>query len=213
MRGELIYYQSCHVMSCHVIYDRIMRMIWYKKGGTMYGLVNNAFVDYAVSQIGELRWREICGEKDLQQVPYQNMEAYPDQETLALVVAISETLQVSIESCLKNLGEFWIKYVTNSPYSPMITKSGNTMKALMQNLDSLHTRLSLSFNELQAPSFWVSEVSEVEFNLYYLSEREGLNSFVEGLLRGLSNYFGIKIDISVPTQGENGETLWRIKTL
>lgn len=178
----------------------------------MYGLVNNAFVEYAVNKIGLSNWQKICNDKGFQQVPFQNLDSYSDESTVGIVVALSKEMGVSVDECLKELGEYWIEFALKSPYSVMITNSGNTLKALIQNLDSLHTRLSLTFTELKAPSFWVSEINQEEFNLHYSSEREGLNSFVEGLLVGLSNQFQTSIEMSKPQIGDSRETLWRIKT-
>ena len=64
------------------------------------------------------------------------------------------------------------------------------MLEFLGNLNALHDRISTTFLDYQPPEFRVSQFENNRMDVEYISHREGLNSFVAGLLIALSNRFG-----------------------
>ena len=62
-------------------------------------------------------------------------------------------------------------------------------------LNELHTRLALSFPELQPPSFEVLEDTPEHILLQYDTFRPALAPFVVGLLHGLAGMVGTPIEV------------------
>ncbi|MEO1186428.1 MAG: heme NO-binding domain-containing protein, partial [Cyanobacteria bacterium J06636_27] len=63
-------------------------------------------------------------------------------------------------------------------------------------LDSLHSRVGVSFPKLQPPSFEAEELEDDTLNLQYHSTREGLAPMVVGLVKGLGKRFDTEVDIT-----------------
>ena len=63
------------------------------------------------------------------------------------------------------------------------------MLEFLNNLNALHDRISTTFLDYQPPEFRVSALKNSRMSVEYISHREGLNSFVAGLLVALSERF------------------------
>jgi guanylate cyclase soluble subunit beta len=69
------------------------------------------------------------------------------------------------------------------------------MLEFLENLNELHDRISTTFLEYEPPEFRVSELQKNRMEVEYISHREGLNSFVSGLLVALSERFNEPMSI------------------
>ncbi|KAK3803114.1 hypothetical protein RRG08_028034 [Elysia crispata] len=78
---------------------------------------------------------------------------YDDTQTFSLVGAVSDTLGVPVEAVLEIFGEFFFDYCLRHGYDKMLRTLGSDIKSFIQNLDSLHSLLALSYKGISAPSF------------------------------------------------------------
>ena len=60
---------------------------------------------------------------------------------------------IGAESVLEAFGDYFIKYVLENGYDTMLRTLGDTFESFIQNLDSLHSMLKLTYSKLSAPSF------------------------------------------------------------
>lgn len=162
----------------------------------MYGLVNKAIEDLAISTGGEETWRRIKEEAGVDVVAFVSMDAYDDELTYRLVGAASRVLDVPAEEILASFGRHWVLYTAREGYGPLLDRAGSSIGELLTNLDALHTRVGLTMPALRPPSFQVDVVDDATFLVRYYSERTGLAPMVVGLLEGVGKRFGHEVVVT-----------------
>jgi hypothetical protein len=163
----------------------------------MYGLINKAVEGLVRSKFGDETWARIRTRAGLPDEPFLSMEQYADKTTYDLVAAASLELGVPAEAILEEFGLYWIRYTAEAGYGELMKSAGRTLPEFLRNLDQMHTRVKLSFPQLQPPSFAVTEETATSLTLHYYSERAGLAPLVVGLLKGLGERFRLALEIRV----------------
>lgn len=162
----------------------------------MYGLVNQAIEDLVRTTHGDDTWEEVKRKAGVDVDTFISMEPYPDEMSYKLVGAASDVLGTSADQLLEAFGEHWTLYTAQKGYGDLFRMGGSTFKGFMQNLHNLHTHVSLSFPNLQPPSFWCTDVTDTSMVLHYRSTREGLGPMVVGLVRGLGRMFDTDVTVT-----------------
>lgn len=162
----------------------------------MYGMVNAAIKQHITTAYGTETWNAVFSTSGLQSDDFYHMEAYEDSESVSLVVSASQVLDKTPGEFLEEFGEYWITYARNSDYADMLEMAGDTLPEILMNLDSMHARIGFSFEALQPPSFWCTEVEEGSLNLHYVSDRSGLSAMVIGLVKGLGNMVKVECEVT-----------------
>ena len=161
----------------------------------MNGLINRAIEQFVVSRKGEAGWRNVCAHAGISPDGFVSMRRYDDDITYRLVAAISQSLGLSPEQVLEALGELWVTYTVQEGYGDVMAATGTNMREFLANLNEMHGRIEVIFEQLRPPMFRIEDVSDAEYRLFYASERSGLAPMVLGLLKGLAKRFGESIEI------------------
>ena len=162
----------------------------------MYGLVNKAIKQFVIESYDQHHWLEITKKASLKDDVFLAMEAYDDNITYSLVNAASNYLNISADNILIAFGQFWIEFAEKEGYGSMLDMAGDNLVDFTRNLDLMHTHIAQSYQEMQPPSFQCEELSNTCLKLIYSSQRQGLQSFVKGLLIGLGKRFKLQLEIS-----------------
>ncbi|MEL6501456.1 MAG: heme NO-binding domain-containing protein [Bacteroidota bacterium] len=162
----------------------------------MYGLVNKAIHDMICTHHGPETWEKIKHKAEVEADSFISMEAYPDDLTHRLVKAASDVLALSPSQIMQAFGEFWVQYTAQEGYGELMEMSGDTLPEFLQNLDDLHTRVGVSFQKLQPPSFDCEETTAQTLHLHYRSQREGLSPMVTGLVKGLGTRLHTDVEVT-----------------
>lgn len=162
----------------------------------MYGLVNNGVRKFIVDSHGEDVWREICEKAGVPDEEFENLTAYDDQHTYALVGAVSEKLGLPAERVLEIFGEYWVGFSKATAIGRLIDQGSERFIDRIRGLDEMHERIKLTMTHLDPPSFEFEEVSDGNHRLHYISNREGLAPMVVGLLHGMAKECGVTIDVA-----------------
>jgi Haem-NO-binding len=170
----------------------------------MYGLVNRALADLVKQRAGADVWERLKAEAGVEVDVFLSLERYPDETTVALVVAAARALGRSPEQLLEEFGRHWVTYAASHGYQHLLHARGTSFFRFLAGLDQLHTRLSLSFPELQPPSFTVHEVDSDTIRLVYESARSGLVPFVVGLLHGVAALFQTELVVTHEVRKQDG---------
>lgn len=160
----------------------------------MYGLVNRGLEQMVRTARGEEAWLRVKRAAGVEEVLFMTHHAYPDSVTLALVAATAVELETTPEEILERFGVHWV-LVTAKDYGAMLDATGRTLAEFLQNLPNLHTRVALSYPQLDPPRFRCSQVTESSLVLHYGSSRRGLAPFVIGLVRGLGLRFSTSVSV------------------
>lgn len=73
--------------------------------------------------------------------------------TFTCVCVCVMLLDLPVEAVLRVFGGYFFGYCLRHGYDKMLKTLGGDMVSFIQNLDSLHSLLALSYNGISAPSF------------------------------------------------------------
>ena len=161
----------------------------------MYGLINKALKTMILSSQGEEVWNQILQSSEVSEDSFLSMQRYDDSVTYALVGATSEVLKASPEQCLELFGHYWATVTAPEAYGMLMDSTGKDLIGFLENVNSLHDRITSTFVGYIPPYFSVSTNSD-EVSLRYESTREGLTPFVIGVVKGLAENFGQQVSFS-----------------
>ncbi len=170
----------------------------------MYGMINRAIRDLVTSRFGEATWQEVRAKAGVPDDIFVNMVKYPDDATYRLVGAASEVLKTPAPAILEAFGEYWTIYSAQSGFGHLLDFAGNTLVDFLRNLDNMHTRVQLSFPELEPPSFKVTDVTSDSLRLHYYSKRPGLAPLAIGMVKGLGKRFSTPVEIRIEKAKADG---------
>lgn len=172
---------------------------------TMYGIVNKALHELIVQDHGEEQWNLIKKNANVDVDFFLTNEPYPDDITYSLVVNASNTLHLPVDEILVKLGKHWILQTGKKSYGALLSSGGANFKDFILNLPNFHSRVMLIYPKLSPPEFVAKSLDEKTIHLEYHSDRDGLTSFMIGLLEGLSEMFNTAITISIPQRKSEGK--------
>ncbi|KAL8603737.1 hypothetical protein ACOMHN_024353 [Nucella lapillus] len=119
-----------------------------------YGQIHCIIRELVQEKFGQEAWQTILEKSGLDvHEHFLVFTRYPDPITFKLVGAVSETLNVPVEGVLQVFGGFFLTYCLRHGYDKMLKTLGGDMVSFIQNLDSLHSLLALSYKGIEAPSF------------------------------------------------------------
>jgi hypothetical protein len=170
----------------------------------VYGLVNKAIEDLAVSLGGVPLWLDIARRADIDVLTFVSLDDYDDQVTYRLVDAASAVLGLSPQEVLEAFGEHWVRFTGREGYGSLMSAYGDDVASFLRNLDALHERVRLVMPQLRPPSFTVEDLGPGRFQVHYRSERTGLGPMVTGLLRGVGALFDTPLVVERITRAEDG---------
>lgn len=161
----------------------------------MYGLVNRALQQLVCSQRGEQVWNEIRARAGVDYEVFTRMDSYPDEVTHSLVAAAAEVLATPTDVLLREFGRYWMRYTMVEGYGALLSDLGKTLQEAFAALDAMHARVALLYPELKPPTFKVVSIEPGCFHLHYSSHRSGFVPMVAGLIEGMGERYGMKLDV------------------
>jgi guanylate cyclase soluble subunit beta len=173
----------------------------------MYGLINKALKTMIVDGHGEDTWQLILEKSAVPDDSFITMERYDDSITYALVGATSDVLGAPAEACLDLFGHYWATVTAPNAYEMLFESTGETLFEFLENVNSLHDRITSTFIGYVPPHF-IATANKNRMELVYESKREGLTPFVVGIIKGLAERFEVNVEFeSVESkQVSEGET-------
>ncbi|CAI5693704.1 unnamed protein product [Oreochromis niloticus] len=171
----------------------------------MYGFINACLKSLVVEKFGEEAWVKLRDETGVQDT-FLTHEVYKDEITLHLVAEACKLLGVKPEVVLRQFGEHFFEFCKRSGYHHMLRTLGGNLSEFTENLDALHSYLSLSYKEMNAPSFRVERNPDGTMLLHYYSDRRGLCHIVPGIIGAVAkDFFNSEITMEIVNQLEELE--------
>jgi hypothetical protein len=161
----------------------------------MYGIVNKAIQDLVITNFGTAVWEKVKITSGVDIEYFLSNEPYDDDITFKLAAAVAEEMNLSVGKVLIAFGEWWILNTTKEKYGSMLQAGGENLRAFLVNLPTFHNRIILLYPKLTPPEFKVSHLETNSLYVHYFSKRQGLQDFVNGLLRGLSKLYNTPVEI------------------
>lgn len=132
-------------------------------------------------------------------------EPYDDDITFKLATAVSEEMNMSIDSVLHAFGEWWVLKTGQEKYGGLMKAGGDSLKEFLAHLPLFHNRVMLIYPKLTPPEFRVSNITDNSVEVSYYSKRTGLREFVRGLLLGLGKLYQTKVAVELICSRDEGQ--------
>ena len=170
---------------------------------TMYGMVNKFISTTVKKRYGEDQWQQISALLDNSHDSYIEMQPYSDDVTFGIVGACVNHLNVELSDFLRQMGEDWVYETSSGNYQSMYSLVTGGAFEFLSNLNNMHQVISAQMHDLLPPSFLCKKLEDNSVEVHYFSQRDGLDSFVEGLLVGVCHHFNEPATVSlVSTKSE-----------
>ncbi|XP_071799009.1 guanylate cyclase soluble subunit beta-2-like [Asterias amurensis] len=154
----------------------------------MYGFINLCVRALVLDKFDDKTWEKIRAKAGVED-SFITHGCYDDTITLQLVQAASDISGLQVPVILELFGEFFFSFCQSSGYDEMLRALGGNLKSFLENLDSLHSYLSFSYEQMEAPSFRCERRHDNALILHYYSHRKGLHPIVVGIVRAVAKEF------------------------
>jgi hypothetical protein len=162
----------------------------------MYGMIHRGIRQMVIDKIGQSEWDLLERSHGGGPEEYISHVVYDDEFVTQPILAMAaERLHLTIPECLEEFGLYWVKFAERGGYGSILKFLGNDIEEFISNLDRMHQALLLVMPEALIPSFSVVRVGAGILQVFYRSEREGLEPMVTGLLRGVLVRFQLEGDV------------------
>lgn len=169
----------------------------------MYGMIHRSARDMVVAEFGPDAWTWVLEKSGFGEAQFIGSERYPDQTTFALIGAVCDVVGLAPDQVLRAFGRHWIKAADEGPYSGVMRILGPSLLESLRNLDAMHASIQIALPDADLPQFSVMKADEAEILVSYVSSRQGLDAFVQGLFEGLLRRF--QTEGAVTAEGPSGE--------
>ncbi len=133
---------------------------------------------------------------------YTSVGAYPFRELLALVVKLSEELEVSVETLLEIYGHHLFS-VFAKKYAAIFVPDIDALTFLASVEDHIHPQVLKLYPDAELPSFDIVKKNDDQLIMVYRSNRK-MGIFARGLIKGCLEYFGENGEIHMENLNEDG---------
>ncbi|XP_068122018.1 guanylate cyclase soluble subunit beta-2-like [Hyperolius riggenbachi] len=167
-----------------------------------YGFINTCLKSLVIEKFGDDTWQKIKSSADVQDT-FMTYEVYDDVITLRLVKEVCNMLAVPEEEVLKLFGAYFFSFCKQSGYDRMLRTLGGNLMEFIENLDALHSFLTLSYKKMNAPSFRVERRDDGTMLLHYYSDRRGFCHIVPGIIESVTkDFFNSEVTMRIIYQTE-----------
>ncbi|MFT7246656.1 MAG: hypothetical protein ACI82A_004035 [Candidatus Azotimanducaceae bacterium] len=171
----------------------------------MYGLIHNALHQMVTEKFGREQWQKVMELTGTPDDAFTSTRSYDDVVTLSLVAAVSDVLELPVDDCLDQFGQYWLAEFAPQSYDMLLSAAGGSLFEFLENLNALHDRISTTFVGYGPPTFKLRRLSDNHAKVLYRSGRSGLVPFVLGLIKGMQVRFNVVITIGEVIIDSTGE--------
>lgn len=157
----------------------------------MHGIIFAELKKYVEARHGNDTWNTLLKEAGLGAKMYTLLNAYPDEETLALVSTASRLTSKPVPVILEDFGEFIVPDLV-SLYKAFVTPEWKTLEFIEHTEQTIHRVVRLKSPGAKPPELKVTRVGPNELLLVYGSARK-MCSVAKGISKGVAKHFGEKI--------------------
>ncbi|KAL5013480.1 hypothetical protein ScPMuIL_007750, partial [Solemya velum] len=156
-----------------------------------YGQIHVCVRELVLEKFGQETWTNVL----LHEQKFQRDVSFAVQITneysfpvgwLVGYSAAKTCMRASLSTVLEIFGEYFLQYCLRHGYDKMLRTLGSDFKSFIQNLDSLHSLLALSYKNIDAPSFRCETDRNGILELHYYTIRPGLYPIVQGLIKAVA---------------------------
>ncbi len=166
----------------------------------MKGVIFNAAAEAVIKLGGEDLWDELLDAAGLDG-SYTTLGNYSDDDLIALVVAASEKLGMTVDATTEFIGEQVFPGLSGR-HMHLVEEHESTVSLLCALNEVIHPEVLKLYPDASVPDFTTLERGEDRLKLLYRSQRD-LPALAAGLIRGAANLFDEDVAIDI-TPAEDG---------
>lgn len=160
----------------------------------MHGIIFAELKKYIEVRHGNDTWNTLLKEAGLGAKMYTPLNAYPDEETLALVRTASRLTGKPMSALLEDFGEFIVPDLV-SLYKALVNPEWKTLDFIEHTEQTIHRVVRLKSPGAKPPELKVTRVGPTELLMVYASGRK-MCAVAKGISRGAARHFNETIAIT-----------------
>lgn len=165
----------------------------------MKGVIFNVVAEVVIDLLGEDAWDDLLDQAEAGG-SYTSLGTYDDGELVAIAVAASKTLGITIDEVLLTIGEKGFDKLAGR-HSHLLDKHESAHSFVLELNDIIHPEVLKLYPEANVPDFQTVEKSEDRLVFEYRSVRN-MPALAVGLLRGACAHFGDVVEIAATESGD-----------
>jgi hypothetical protein len=163
----------------------------------MHGIILSELRKYVDTKIGGDAWARLLQEAGLKMTLYMPIQAYPDQEAVALVSAAAKITGQPVDGVLQGFGEFIAPDLLRM-YGSLIKREWKTLDILEHTEETIHRVVRSQNPGADPPRLQCARLSATVLVITYASKRR-MCGVAKGIVRGIAVELGEKVVISEST--------------
>ena len=171
----------------------------------MKGEIFNIFERFVEEQMGIEVWEDVydASLKDLEtQEPFVGPGTYPDADFMTLVLNATKLAQLPLEAAVRSFGRYSFRHLAAK--IPEHVDSFSHPKPLLKTVHQIiHVEVKKVFLGAEPPAFTYYDEGPTQLRMRYSSKRR-LYAFVEGIIEGAGEYYGVPTEVSRGTPEPDG---------
>jgi hypothetical protein len=167
----------------------------------MKGVIFTTFLEMVEDKFGYETVDEIITKSDLPtKGVYTSVGTYSHHEIVRLVVELSKSSGVPIETLLRVYGKHLFGILANA-YKGFFENVDNSFD-FMQGIENyIHVEVKKLYPDAELPHFVINRTSEYQMDMLYTSERK-MGDLAYGLMEGCIEHFNETVHIDMAVQNE-----------
>jgi hypothetical protein len=161
----------------------------------MFGLATRRIESLVSERHGPDAWATIQAVGRIVDEEFQTILDFEDEDPEAVIEAIAWRLEMPVPEVLLAIGRFWIAYSKETMLGKFMQFKGAAIVARLHELEGLSEWIALAAPRLEPPKFRFEEGSGDAHRLHYFSSRHGYQPLLIGLLYGLVEETGERIEV------------------
>lgn len=158
----------------------------------MKGIVFNILESFVVSEFGEDVYDEVTDSVSLStDAIFVGPGTYSNADFLALAQQSAQTVGITLDEFMLRMGRYSFSQLAGR--HPEFVTPHHHPKSFLKTVDGMiHVEVRKLYSNTELPTFTYTDLADDELIITYFSEKK-LYSFMEGLINGVSDSFGVPI--------------------
>lgn len=157
----------------------------------MHGLINRGIQRFVIDSYGEANWNTAMRQAGLDFTDFEAMWTYDDAVTSLVLAAVCDVLDRPYDDLLEDIGTYLVSHANVEAVRRLMRFSGVTFVEFLHSLDDLPDRARLAVSDLDLPRLELREGGPQNYTLRCYSKHEGWGFFFMGVLRVMSDDYGV----------------------
>lgn len=159
----------------------------------MHGIIFEELEEYTTTRHGSEAWETVLEAADLGSRTYLPINAYPDEELLAIVSAATEITGTPREELLTDFGQFAVQDLLHR-YRAFLEEEWTALDVLENTEETMHKAVRLQEDDAEPPELDCRRVSDDEVVIEYSSDHQ-LCDLGEGIVKGIASEYDTRLAV------------------